>query len=441
MSMYTTAQLLAANEQKFKFDPLFLRLFFRESYPFTTEKVYLSQIPGLVNMALYVSPIVSGEVIRSRGGSTSEFTPGYVKPKHEVNPQMTLRRLPDEDPQNLADPAYRRRRIIMQNMRDEELAIAQVEEMQAVSAVLKGKYTMTGEAFDPVEVDMGRSAANNITQSGVTEWSKRDKSTYDPTDDIEAYALNASGVVNIIVFDPKGWALFRSFKAVKEKLDTRRGSYSELETAVKDLGKAVSYKGMYGDVAIVVYSGQYVENGVKKNFLPDNTMVLGNTQARGLRTYGCIQDADAQREGINASARYPKNWVTTGDPAREFTMIQSAPLMLLADPDEFVSVQLALRVAELEEELDDTDDTAGQDTPLSQENVLTRHENEVVSAQPDTVTDTAALVTVVALVTLHTVALHATRDEPVAFVLPGTAFRVSASVAAEMTEHGLARMQ
>ncbi|WP_371682574.1 DNA-packaging protein FI [Escherichia coli] len=36
--------------------------------------------------------------------------------------------------------------------------------------------------------------------------------------------------------------------------------------------------------------------------------------------------------------------------------------------------------------------------------------------------------------TLHTDALHATRDEPVAFVLPGTAFRVSAGVAAEMTD-------
>ncbi|WP_251267747.1 major capsid protein, partial [Enterobacter hormaechei] len=79
--------------------------------------------------------------------STSEFTPGYVKPKHEVNPLMTLRRLPDEDPQNLADPVYRRRRIILQNMKDEELAIAQVEEKQAVAAVLSGKYTMTGEAF------------------------------------------------------------------------------------------------------------------------------------------------------------------------------------------------------------------------------------------------------------------------------------------------------
>lgn len=68
---------------------------------------------------------------------------------------------------------------------------------------------------------------------------------------------------------------------------------------------------MYGDALTVVYSDS-TENGVKKNFLPDNTMVLGNTQARvGLRTHGCIQDADAQREGINASARYPKNWVTT----------------------------------------------------------------------------------------------------------------------------------
>ena len=104
--------------------------------------------------------------------------------------------------------------------------------------------------------------------------------------------------------------------------------------------------------------------------------------------------------------------------------------------------ELALRVAELEEELDDTDDAAGQDTSVSPENALTGHENEVVSAQQDTVIqDTAALVTVVALVTLHTDSLHATRDEPVAFVLPGTAFRVSAGVAAEMTEHGLARMQ
>ncbi|EEU3337165.1 major capsid protein, partial [Escherichia coli] len=34
------------------------------------------------------------------------------------------------------------------------------------------------------------------------------------------------------------------------------------------------------------------------------------------------------------------HWLTVGDPAREFTMTQSAPLMVLPDPDEFVVVQV-----------------------------------------------------------------------------------------------------
>ncbi|EIF3428262.1 major capsid protein E, partial [Escherichia coli] len=78
------------------------------------------------------------------------------------------------------------------------------------------------------------------------------------------------------------WRLLNGFKLFREKLDTRRGSNSQLETAVKDLGAVVSFKGYYGDLAIVV-----------------------------------------------ASSRYPKHWLTVGDPAREFTMTQSAPLMVL----------------------------------------------------------------------------------------------------------------
>ncbi|ELE6820042.1 DNA-packaging protein FI [Escherichia coli] len=124
------------------------------------------------------------------------------------------------------------------------------------------------------------------------------------------------------------------------------------------------------------------------------------------------------------------------------TRLRELARLLGREPDMSGSAaDIAQRVAELEEELDDADDTTCQDTSVSPENALTGHENEGVPAQPDTVTDTAALVTVVALVTLHTGALHATRDEPVAFVLPGTAFRVPAGVAAEMAERGLVRMQ
>ncbi|EEY1392541.1 TPA: major capsid protein, partial [Escherichia coli] len=38
--------------------------------------------------------------------------------------------------------------------------------------------------------------------------------------------------------------------------------------------------------------------------------------------------------------RYPKHWEEVGDPGCEYTMTQSAPLMVLPDPDAFVVVQV-----------------------------------------------------------------------------------------------------
>lgn len=169
ISIYTTAQLLTTNKQKFKFNPLFLRLFFRKNYPFTTKKIYLSQIPKLINITLYVSPIISDKIIRSRNDSTSKFTPKYIKPKHKINPQITLRRLPNKNPQNLTNPTYRRRRIIIQNIRNEKLTITQIEKIQTISTVLKNKYTITDKTFDPIKININRNKKNNITQSDDTK--------------------------------------------------------------------------------------------------------------------------------------------------------------------------------------------------------------------------------------------------------------------------------
>ncbi len=73
----------------------------------------------------------------------------------------------------------------------------------------------------------------------------------------------------------------------------------KLETAVKDLGAVVSFKGYYGDLAIVVAKTSYVaEDGTEKRYLPEGTLVLGNTAADGIRCYGAIQDAQ----------RCPKVW-------------------------------------------------------------------------------------------------------------------------------------
>ncbi len=132
MGLFTTRQLLGYTEQKVKFRALFLELFFRRTVNFHTEEVMLDKITGKTPVAAYVSPIVEGKVLRHRGGETRVLRPGYVKPKHEFNYQQAVERLPGEDPSQLNDPAYRRLRIITDNLKQEEHAIVQVEEMQAV---------------------------------------------------------------------------------------------------------------------------------------------------------------------------------------------------------------------------------------------------------------------------------------------------------------------
>ncbi|MDN8599021.1 major capsid protein [Citrobacter sp. S2-9] len=340
---YTMRELLAVTTQTFKFDPLFLKLFFRETYTFQSEEVFLDKIPGNVAMAVYCAPLVTGKVDHTRGATTTYFKPGYTKPKHTVNSGQLIKRQPGENPAEPMSLAERRDAIIMQNLQDEELSIKQLEEYQAVQMVLYGKYTLTSENFPTQVIDMQRSATNNITQSGSTAWSTKDKDTYDPTGDIDSYADKASGAVDVIVLDGQAWALLNSFKLFREKLETRRGSNSKLETALKDLGEAVSYKGYYGDVAIVVYKGQYVDpdTKTKTKYMPTNTMVLGNTQSRNFRTYGAIQDIIAVKEGLYEGTRFPRNWIEPGDPAIEQTMTQSAPAMVSSDPDAFVVVQLA----------------------------------------------------------------------------------------------------
>ena len=102
----------------------------------------------------------------------------------------------------------------------------------------------------------------------------------DPTDDIEPYALNASGVVNIAIWTDRlalnGFKLFReNWIPVAVQIPNWK--------RVKDLGKVVSLRGLWRSGhrggENVLYSRKRRQ---KKRYLPDGTMVLGNTAADGI---------------------------------------------------------------------------------------------------------------------------------------------------------------
>ncbi len=87
--------------------------------------------------------------------------------------------------------------------------------MQAVNAVLYGKYTMEGDQFEKIEVDFGRSTKNNITQGSGKEWSNRIV-TRSILHMILTSTATASGLVNIAIMDGTVWRLLNGFKLFRE---------------------------------------------------------------------------------------------------------------------------------------------------------------------------------------------------------------------------------
>ncbi|NPD50439.1 DNA-packaging protein FI [Klebsiella aerogenes] len=105
--------------------------------------------------------------------------------------------------------------------------------------------------------------------------------------------------------------------------------------------------------------------------------------------------------------------------------------------------ELALRIAELEEELgDDADDSnetgTGTTASGSEEKDSDAQGNALTPAPQETKSASDDLVAVKTLTTLHLEALHAVKNEQVSLVLPGTTVRVSAGDAEELIARGLA---
>ena len=323
-----------------KFEPFFLRSFFPSEMTFDDEFIHFDKISEDVVMAPFVSPVVAGRVHKEKGGELKKFKPAYLKPKHAVKPRQMLKRRPGENFLGTQTPAQRRLSAVADHLMSQDKAITAREEWMAAQAVLHGKVVVKGQDYPEQEVDFGRKAANNIVLAGAAKWDTVDPATYNPFPDIEAWASNSTGATNTIYMGKGVWEKFASFKVVDDKLDTRRGSTSQLETAVKDLGMVVSYKGSVGTVEIVVYTGQYTdpETNEKKYYMPENMLLLGNTAYEGVRGYGAIEDVTANENGIVAASRWPKNW-RQDDPSVEYVMTQSAPLMITPDPDAFVAVQ------------------------------------------------------------------------------------------------------
>lgn len=337
-TIYDTVTLLGVLTQQDTFTPFWLD-FFPNQIQSATDTIMFDQLPKDRRLAPFVAPNVQGRVMRERGYTTKAFKPGYLKPKHVVDPSRAIPRRAGEALNGSLTPMQRFDAVVADNMRIEREAIERRWEWMAARAVIDGKVTLEGDGYPLVTVDFGRDPSLTGVLTGANLW---DATTSDPVGDINHYRRLVqwlSGTsISRLVFGPDAWRAFSENAKVQALLNAfNRGSNTDYNTASQEgvpfeyMGQLSGSNGM-GSLTLWQYSDTYEAEDGSGQLVPflDSGTVCGFGQGvGGFRMFGAIMDRGAQMQSLSM---FPKMW-DQDDPSVTYTMTQSAPLMVPTNPN------------------------------------------------------------------------------------------------------------
>lgn len=329
---YDTVTLIQTQQRLITPNQFWLSLCFPNVQLFDTEKIMFDEIKAARRLAPFVAPNVKGKVMKERGFTSKAFAPAYIKPKFPINPDQQIKRRAGEPLTGEMSQEQRRNAHVAALLLEEREMIERRWEWMAAQAAQHGSVTVSGEDYPTVTVDFGRNAAQTITLTGTNLWTDPASK---PLTNLQTWMTQtqrlAASPVRTLVFGTTAWDAFISHASVQQKLETRRGSTMQVETAL-GMGNsdAFQYKGsLPGGPDLVIYSDIYEDDLGATQQMMDPTHVIGVGNVNGIRAFGAIMDG---RAGYRALPIFPKMWEEE-DPSVEFVMSQSAPLMIPGNPD------------------------------------------------------------------------------------------------------------
>lgn len=319
----------------------FTNLCFTREQTFDTKYIDFDVIEGGKRLAPFVAPNVQGKPMMSEGYETRRFTPAYIKPKDTVDPSRVIKRMPGEPYTGTMSPAARRNAIIADILRTHREAWERRLEVMAAEAIIDGQVTVAGEGYPTKTVLFGRNANNSKALTGGSQWGQ---TGIKPLDNIETWSTEffrrVGRAPTVVVMGLLAWDQFRVDPDVEKKLDIRRGTALNINIGPGS-GEAIQYRGSDGVREYWTYNDFYEDDsGNAVEILDQKTvLLLAPGAVEGVRAFGAIQDPKAGPGGYAAMPFWPKNWVSE-DPAAEWVMSQSAPLLIPTRPNASMKIKV-----------------------------------------------------------------------------------------------------
>lgn len=298
-------------------------------------------------IAPFVRPLGSGKPLYEDRSTGFRFKPAYSKVKEVIDPLMPLVKRPGVDRSMIHEtdltPEQRRNLIRAAMTQQAVSAIRRRWEWMAARAAIDGKVTVEGEEYPAVELDFRRNASHTVVKTAGTYWGDAGVSIFD---DIQTYAdrmfdAEFGGYPTRITITPKVWKVMRNDAEFMKHMDNQvRDPRATVERGVIGPDKVIKV----GEITVGGNSGAVIEiwlhrdtfldpmDGLMKPFLTDGDILMSASASSfmGYRCFGAIIDPYARYQALDIFAR---GWMETGDPAVEYMLWQSAPLMVPINPD------------------------------------------------------------------------------------------------------------
>lgn len=355
MDLYDTATLIGVLNRQ-QPDPFFFLQFFPREITFTTEKIMFDEIADDRRLAPFVAPHVEGRVMAKLGFDTKSFKPAYVKPKHDLDVNQQFSRTAGESiftgdltPQQRYDAAMAENFRVERNMIDRRI------NWMACRAMAEGAVVVEGEDYPKVTVDFGRDADLTETLAGTARWGE---SAATPLADLNTKMRLArrlsGGRITDVIMGEGAYERFYANADVKALLNTQyRIGGSSADAAIlgqseTDAGaelKAVLRGGESASaVRIYTYAGWYHDRDpdtgaiTEGSYIDEDAVIGVGNRMDGVQAFGAIKDPNARLRAMRMFPRIidKKN----DDPAKEYTLTQSAPLPIPVEPNNTFKLQV-----------------------------------------------------------------------------------------------------
>lgn len=308
-------------------NPALLGRYFPRIETADTEEIHFDIISKKRRIAPFVSPLVEGKIVEGSGFTTDTFKPAYIKDKRVFDPSRPLKRSAGEQIGGSLSPEQRRQAYIAQELQDQIDMITRRLEVMASEVLRTGKVTVVGDGYPSVTVDFLRAAA--LTPTGLSGAASWDQTTSTPLDDLQTWSdlvLKESGTSPIdVIMGVDAWKNFRKHASVKDRINLLRSLGNGLDQGAQ-LVEGLTFRGSIDGFNIFTYGGWYVDpaDNTEKVIWKADVVGMASELVEGVRAFGAIRDGKA---GFRAMPYFPKIW-EQDDPAVEYLMMQSAPLVV-----------------------------------------------------------------------------------------------------------------